>query len=188
MYGGGWIYGLSNNRVSIGLVIGLEYSNPQFDPHEAFQKWKTHPFIKNILDGGKLVRYGAKTIPAGGWYSMPRTYVEGGLIIGDSGSFLDSQRLKGIHMAIKSGMLAAEAIFDALRAADTSAEKLSAFRRKVDESWIGRELRGVRNFHQSFQHGLWIGLAHTAVQYLTRGRGLVDPMRMSAGHEHYRQL
>src|SRR6202451_4143970 len=116
MYGGGWIYGLSNNRVSIGLVIGLEYADPQFDPHEAFQKWKTHPHIKKILDGGKLVRYGAKSLPAGGWYSMPRNYVDGGLIVGDSGSFLDSQRLKGIHMAIKSGMLAAETIFAALKA------------------------------------------------------------------------
>ena len=84
MYGGGWIYGLANNRLSIGLVIGLEYSDPQFDPHEAFQIWKTHPFVKRILEGGKLVRYGAKTIPAGGWYSMPRPYVDGGLIIGDS--------------------------------------------------------------------------------------------------------
>ena len=114
MYGGGWIYGLSNNRVSIGLVIGLECANPQFDPHAAFQTWKTHPFLKNLLEGGKLVRYGAKSLPAGGWYSMPRNYVDGALIIGDSGSFLDSQRLKGIHMAMKSGMLAAETIFEAL--------------------------------------------------------------------------
>src|ERR1700726_2004054 len=129
MYGGGWIYGLANNRVSIGLVIGLEYSNPQFDPHEAFQIWKTHPFVKNILEGGKLVRYGAKTIPSGGWYSMPRPYLDGGLIIGDSASFLDSQRLKGIHMAIKSGMLAAETIFEALKAGATSAVKLSAFQK-----------------------------------------------------------
>ena len=125
MYGGGWIYGLSNNRVSIGLVIGLEYANPQFDPHAAFQTWKTHPFVKNILEGGKLIRYGAKSLPAGGWYSMPRNYVDGALIIGDSGSFLDSQRLKGIHMAMKSGMLAAETIFEALKPA-TPPQKHSA--------------------------------------------------------------
>ena len=92
----------------------LDYHNPLFDPHEAFQKFKTHPFVSRILDGGKLVRYGAKTVPYGGWYSMPRTYVDGGLIIGDSASLLNSQRLKGIHMAIKSGMLAAETIFEAL--------------------------------------------------------------------------
>ncbi len=185
MYGGGWIYGLANNRVSIGLVIGLEYSDPQFDPHEAFQIWKTHPFPKKLLEGGKLVRYGAKTIPAGGWYSMPRPYVDGGLIIGDSASFLDSQRLKGIHMAIKSGMLAAETIFEALKAGDTSAAKLSAFQKKVEDSYIKKELWLVRNFHQSFQYGLLGGLFHAGLQFVTGGRGVIDPMRVRPGHEHY---
>jgi len=188
MYGGGWIYGMRDERVSLGLVTGLEYHNPRFDPHEAFQKFKTHPFVRRILAGGKLVRYGAKTVPVGGWYSIPRTYLDGCLIIGDSASLMNSQRLKGIHMAIKSGMLAAETILEALRTGDTSVEKLSAFRRKIEESWIARELRSVRNFHQSFQHGLWRGLAHTAVQYVTGGRGLVDPMRMPAGHEQYHKL
>jgi electron-transferring-flavoprotein dehydrogenase len=188
MYGGGWIYGLRDNRVSLGLVTGLEYHNPRFDPHEAFQRFKTHPFVRRILEGGKLVRYGAKTVPVGGWYSMPRLYVDGGLIIGDSASLLNSQRLKGIHMAIKSGMLAAETIFEALRAGDTSAKSLSTFRSKLDQSWIASELRSVRNFHQSFQHGLWLGLAHTAAQFVTRGRGLIDPMRMPAGHEEYHKL
>lgn len=188
MYGGGWIYGLSNNRVSLGLVIGLEYEDPQFDPHEAFQKWKTHPFVRNILDGGKLVRYGAKTIPAGGWYSVPRTYVDGGLIIGDSASFLDSQKLKGIHMAIKSGMLAAETSFDALRANDFSAKKLSVFPDKVESSYIKKELWEVRNFHQSFQYGLFGGLFHAGLQFVTGGRGLIDPMRVRPGYEHYQKI
>jgi electron-transferring-flavoprotein dehydrogenase len=185
MYGGGWIYGLANNRVSIGLVVGLEYADPQFDPHEAFQRWKTHPFLKKILEDGKLVRYGAKTIPAGGWYSMPRNYVDGGLIIGDAGSFLDAQRLKGIHMAIKSGMLAAETILEALKAGDTSAAKLSLFQKKVEDSYIKKELRLVRNFHQSFQYGLLGGLFHAGMQFISGGRGLIDPMRVPPGHEHY---
>jgi electron-transferring-flavoprotein dehydrogenase len=188
MYGGGWVYGMRENRVSLGLVTGLEYHNPRFDPHEAFQRFKMHPFVRRILEGGKLVRYGAKTVPVGGWYSIPRTYLDGCLIIGDSASLLNAQRLKGIHMAIKSGMLAAETILDSLRAQDYSAAKLSAFRRKLDESWIASELRAVRNFHQSFQHGLWRGLAHTAVQYVTGGRGLIDPMRMPAGYEQYHKL
>jgi electron-transferring-flavoprotein dehydrogenase len=188
MYGGGFIYGLNDNRVSLGLVTGLEYHNPRFDPHEAFQKYKTHPFVRRILDGGKLVRYGAKTAPMGGWYSMPRTYVDGGLIIGDSAAFLNSQRLKGVHMALKTGMLAAETIFEALRAGDTSMKTLEAFPRKVEASWVAQELRGVRNFHQGFQRGLWIGLAHAAVQFVTGGRGLVDPMRTPAGHEAYEKL
>jgi electron-transferring-flavoprotein dehydrogenase len=188
MYGGGWIYGLSNNRVSIGLVIGLEYANPQFDPHAAFQTWKTHPFVKNILEGGKLVRYGAKTLPAGGWYSMPRNYVDGALIIGDSGSFLDSQRLKGIHMAMKSGMLAAETIFEALKTGDATAKTLSAFPQKVDQSYIKKELRAVRNFHQSFKYGLYGGLFLGALQQISGGRGLIDPMHVHAGYEDYKKI
>src|SRR5262249_29391107 len=188
MYGGGWMYGLPNNRVVVGLVLALEYADPQFDPHAAFQTWKTHPFLKNLLEGGKLVRYGAKSLPYGGWYAMPRPYVDGGLIIGDSGSFLDSQRLKGIHMAIKSGMLAAETIFEALKAGDTSAQKLSAFQAKVEQSYIKKELWKVRNFHQSFQHGMLGGFVHTALQQISGGRGLIDPMRTEAGYKHYHEI
>ena len=188
LYGGGWIYGLRENRVSLGTVVGLEYKNPLFDPHEAFQKFKTHPFVKNILEGGELVRYGAKTVPYGGWYSMPRNDFDGGLIIGDSGSLLNSQRLKGIHTAIKSGMLAAEAIYEALCAGDTSAAKLSAYRTKLEQSWLKKELWAVRNFHQGFHDGLWKGLVHAGFQFITGGRGLVDPMRTKPGYEDYTKL
>jgi electron-transferring-flavoprotein dehydrogenase len=188
MYGGGWIYGLSNNRLSIGLVIALEYANPQFDPHAAFQTWKTHPFLQKILEGGKLVRYGAKSLPYGGWYAMPRNYVHGALIIGDSGSFLDSQRLKGIHMAMKSGMLAAETIFDALKTGDASEKTLCAFQQKIEQSYIKKELWKVRNFHQSFQHGMLRGFFHTAFQQITGGRGLIDPMRAHEGYNAYKKI
>src|SRR5271166_886926 len=162
MYGGGWIYGLTNNRVSIGLVIALEYGDSRFDPHAAFQTWKTHPFLRNLLEDGKLVRYGAKSLPYGGWYAMPRNYVDGSLIVGDSGSFLDSQRLKGVHLAIKSGMLAAETILEALKKGDSSSKTLRAFPKKVEQSYIKKELWQVRNFHQSFQHGMLGGFFHTA--------------------------
>jgi len=188
MYGGGWVYGLRENRVSLGMVVSLEYHNPLFDPHEAFQKYKTHPYVKRILEGGKLVRYGAKTVPYGGWYSMPRTYVDSGLIIGDSASFLNSQRLKGIHMAIKSGMLAAETIFEALCSGDVSAKALSAFPKKVEVSWIKKELWEVRNFHQGYAHGLYAGLFHTALQFVSGGRGVIDPMRTKPGYEAYHKL
>ncbi len=188
LYGGGWIYGLKDNRVSIGMVSALEYKNPLFDPHEAFQRYKTHPFAKRILEGGKMVRYGAKTVPYGGWYSRPTSYVSGGLIIGDSASLLNSQRLKGIHTAIKSGMLAAETIFEALRDGDTSAGKLSSYAKKLESSWIKRELWAVRNFHQGYQHGLFRGLFQTAAQMVTGGRGFVDPMRARPGYEDYRRL
>ena len=188
LYGGGWIYGLRDNRVSLGMIVSLEYKNPLFDPHEAFQKFKTHPFIKRILDDGKLVRYGAKTVPYGGWYSMPRNYVDGGLIVGDSASLLNSQRLKGIHTAIKSGMLAAKAIYEALCAGDTSAAKLSAYQAKIEQSWLKKELWGVRNFHQGFHGGLWTGLVHAGLQFVSGGRGLVDPMRCEAGYKEYENL
>ncbi|HXM96827.1 MAG TPA: electron transfer flavoprotein-ubiquinone oxidoreductase [Candidatus Dormibacteraeota bacterium] len=188
MYGGGWIYGLSNNRLSIGLVVALEYADPLFDPHAAFQIWKTHPFVRKILQDGKLVRYGAKSLPYGGWYSMPRNYVDGALIIGDAGSFLDSQRLKGIHLAMKSGMLAAETIFEALKASDTSSKMLSTFPRKIEQSYIKTELWQVRNFHQSFQHGLFPGLLHSGLQFITGGRGLIDPMRAHAGYQAYKKI
>jgi electron-transferring-flavoprotein dehydrogenase len=188
MYGGGWLYGLPDNRVSTGMVMGLDYHDPRFDPHEAFQKYKTHPFLKRILHGGKLVRYGAKTVPYGGWYSMPRQYVDGGLIIGDSASLLNSQRLKGIHTAIKSGMLAAETVFEALKTGDASSKTLSAFPRKIEQSWIKKELWAVRNFHQGFHHGLYAGLFHAGIQFVTGGRGLIDPMRSRPGHEEYHKL
>jgi len=188
IYGGGWIYGLRDNRVSLGMVVALEYANPLFDPHEAFQKFKTHPFVRRILEGGKLVRYGAKTVPYGGWYSMPRSYVDGGLIIGDSGSLLNSQRLKGIHTAIKSGMLAAETIYEALCAGDTSAKTLAAYPQKIEKSWLKQELWAVRNFHQAFHRGLWKGLVHAGLQFVTGGRGLIDPMRSKPGYQEYDQL
>jgi electron-transferring-flavoprotein dehydrogenase len=188
LYGGGWIYGLRDRRVSIGTVVALEYKNPLFDPHEAFQRFKTHPFVKRILEGGKLVRYGAKTVPYGGWYSMPRTYFDGGLIAGDSASLLNSQRLKGIHTAIQSGMLAAETIYEALGSGDTSAAGLSIYQQKIEQSWLKKELWAVRNFHQGFHGGLWKGLIHASLQYVSGGRGLVDPMRTKAGYEDYEKL
>ena len=188
IYGGGWVYGLRDNRVSLGMVIGLEYRNPLFDPHEAFQKFKMHPFVRKILDGGKLVRYGAKTVPYGGWYSMPRNHVDGGLVAGDSASLLNSQRLKGIHTAIKSGMLAAETIYEALCAGDTSAAKLSAYQLKIDRSWLKKELWGVRNFHQGFHRGLWSGLVQAGLQFVTGGHGLKDPLRAQPGYTEYEKL
>lgn len=187
-YGGGWIYGLENNRVSLGLVVGLEYHNPRFDPHEAFQRFKTHPFVRPILEGGKLVRYGAKSLPEGGWYSIPRSYVAGGLLIGDSAGMLNSQRLKGIHIAIKSGMLAAETVYDALGAGDTSASRLADFQKRVESSWIREELWPVRNFHQGFRKGLWSGLFQAGLQMMTGGRGLTDPIRVGPGYREYRRL
>lgn len=188
MYGGGWIYGMQSNRVSLGLVAGLHYADPYFDPHVAFQRFKLHPFVRRLLEGGKLLRYGAKTIPEGGYWAIPRTYVDGALVIGDSAGFLNSQRLKGIHMALKTGMLAAETLFEALRTGDASEKTLALFPQKVEQSWVKKELWRVRNFHQAFEHGLWRGLFHAGVQFLTGGRGLHARYTNRPGHTYYKQL
>ena len=188
LYGGGWIYGLGDHRVSIGLVSGLEYANPYYDPHDAFQRLKLHLLVRRILEGGKLVRYGAKTIPEGGWFAVPRPHVDGALLIGDSAGLLNSQRLKGIHIAIKSGMLAAETILAALIANDYSTKTLSTFQERVKASWIRDELWKVRNFHQAFAHGLWLGLIHAGLQQVTGGRGLWSRYPSHPGHERLQRL
>ncbi len=189
-YGGGWIYGLKNNVVSIGYVTGLDYKDPNIDPHAEFQKFKTHPKIAEILKGGKMLKYGAKTINAGGHYTMPKLYADGVLIIGDSASFLNGQRIKGIHTAMKSGMLAAETIILAFQHADFSSETLKHFDEKVNLSWIYDELYPVRNFHASFQQGRWFGLINSGLQFLTGGMawGFMPKEHHVAGHERMQKI
>ena len=144
---------MKNNVVSIGYVTGLDYKDPLIDPHAEFQKFKTHPKVAAILQGGKMLKYGAKTINAGGYFTMPRLYADGLLIVGDSGSFLNGQRIKGIHTAMKSGMLAAETIVSAFDQEDFTIATLRHFHDRVESSWIYDELHPVRNFHASFQRG-----------------------------------
>jgi electron-transferring-flavoprotein dehydrogenase len=189
-YGGGWIYGMQNNIVNIGYVTGLDYKDPLLDPHAEFQRYKTHPFIAKLLEGGKMIRYGAKTIAAGGYFAIPKTYGDGFLLVGDCAGFLNSQRLKGIHSAIKSGMLAAETIFEALKAGDFSAKQLQRYEQIVNDSWIIPELKKVRNFHAGFKHGRWIGMFNTGLQFFTGGRawGIFDRDKAKAGHEEMKKL
>ena len=187
-FGGGFIYGFTDERVSIGLVVGLDYRDPFLDPHALFQMYKEHPTVRAILEGGKLVRYGARTIDEGGWYSIPRTYADGLLLVGETAGFMNAMRLKGIHLALKTGMLAAETALDALVAGDTSAARLKGFEDKVDSSYVKSELWKVRNFHQGFKHGLWAGLFHSGIQMFTGGRGLVDPMPPSKGYAEIHKL
>jgi electron-transferring-flavoprotein dehydrogenase len=189
-YGGGWIYGMQNRILNVGYVTGLDYRDPLLDPHAEFQRFKQHPFLARLLEGGKMIRYGAKTIAAGGPHAMPQVYSDGVLLVGDCAGFLNSQRLKGIHTAIKSGMLAAEAIFEALLADDFSAKQLQLYERLVNESWMMKELRKVRNFHAGFRHGRWLGLANAGLQFITGGRswGLFDRASAEPGHEALEKL
>ena len=187
-YGGGFLYGMRNSLVSLGLVVGLDYRNPLVDPHTAFQHWKTHPFLRALLEGSRLVKYGAKTIPEGGYFSMPRLVTDGAVILGDSAGLLNAPRLKGIHLAIKSGMLAADAIFDGFAARDFSQQRLSVYERNFKGSWAGQELWKVRNFHQAYEKGLLRGMLHTGFQMLTGGRGLWSRYSAEAGHRRLKKL
>jgi electron-transferring-flavoprotein dehydrogenase len=187
-YGGAWIYGGKDNTISLGFVTGLDYPDPRTDPQHVLQSFKQHFFVAKLLEGGKMVRYGAKTLPNGGWWSMPPLGGNGWMIVGDSASFLNSQRLKGVHLAIKSGMLAAETAFDALISGDSSARQLGSFQQKVDASWIKEELYPVRNFHQGFEHGFLSGMLNTALFMATRGHGLRDRYPAHPGHERMLQL
>ncbi|AXC10892.1 Electron transfer flavoprotein-ubiquinone oxidoreductase [Acidisarcina polymorpha] len=187
-YGGAWIYGISDTEISLGYVTGLDYQDPRTDPNHVFQSFKSHPFIRRLLEGGKMVRYGAKSLPYGGWLTMPRLGGNGWMLLGDSASFLNSQRLKGIHLAIKSGMLAAETAYDALIQKKFSSAQLGDYKRRVDESWIREELYPVRNFHQGFEHGLIDGLVKAGVQQVLRGGNLGPDFTNRAGFENMRQL
>ena len=182
-FGGGFIYAMPEGLISLGLVAGLDYHDPAFDPQVALQRYKTHPLLRRIFEGGKMIKYGAKTIPEGGWYSLPPLAIEGALLVGDSAGFLNSQRLKGIHLAIKSGMLAAGTIFDGMLCNDLSEEALSKYAQRVEQSWIREELWQVRNYHQAMEGGMVLGGLHVGLQMLTGGRGLYERYTARPGHE-----
>ncbi|MGH9899825.1 MAG: 4Fe-4S dicluster domain-containing protein, partial [Pyrinomonadaceae bacterium] len=189
-YGGGWIYGMQNRILNIGYVTGLDYKDPLIDPHAEFQLFKQHPYICKLLAGGKMIRYGAKTAVTGGLHAIPKLYADGLLITGDAAGFLNSQRLKGIHTAIKSGMMAAETIFEALLAGDFSSSRLSGYETRVKGSWVHKELHKVRNFHAAFRHGRWLGLINSGLQFLSGGRdwGIFDKAKSQAGHQKMKTL
>jgi electron-transferring-flavoprotein dehydrogenase len=187
-FGGGFLYQLTETRAIVGHAIGLDYRDPFADPHHKLQQLKSHPAIAKVLEGGKMEKYGAATIPEGGIYTMPELVGDGVLIVGDSASFLNGMRLKGIHLGMKSGMMAAEAVMDALATGDSSAATLAKYRELFEASWAKQELLTARNFHQAFQGGLWSGLFHSGLQMVTGGRGLKDPWFAPAGHEHMKTV
>ncbi|MBD3161441.1 MAG: FAD-binding protein [Candidatus Eisenbacteria bacterium] len=187
-YGGGFVYGMRDRALSLGFVVALDARNPFNDPHGLTQDWKRHPLLRGLLDGGKLLNYGAKTIPEGGYFSVPRPATDGCLLIGDTAGFLNAARLKGIHLGIKTGMLAAETAAEALEADDPSGERLGRYEQRVEESWVGAELRSVRNFRQGFSGGLWKGMIHTGLVLATGGRGLKEKLPLQPDHTHMMKL
>ena len=174
-FGGGFIYGLKDNKVALGLVVGLDYKDPSFDIHGAMQVWKTHPYVSKFLDGGKILEYGAKTLPEGGWHSIPKYYGDNFMIVGDSAGFLSSARLKGVHLAIRSGILAARSASKALIKNDTSSEALSDYEKLVNSSSIYKELYPIRNMRAVMQEGMILGGLKMGIQLLTGGACLFVP-------------
>ncbi|HEU0118041.1 MAG TPA: electron transfer flavoprotein-ubiquinone oxidoreductase [Alphaproteobacteria bacterium] len=169
-YGGSWIYHYGQNLVSIGFVVGLDYQNPYLSPYEEFQRFKTHPLIKQLLKGGKRISYGARALNEGGYQSIPKLTFPGGLLIGDTAGFLNVPKIKGNHTAMKSGMIAAEALFNHLTIGSAVPE-VSDYRARLEKSWLWKELYEVRNIRPSFRLGLFAGLIYSAIDtYLFRGR------------------
>jgi len=174
-FGGGFIYGLSDNRVGLGLVVGLDYPDPTFDIHATMQVWKTHPYVSKFLKGGNIIEFGAKTLPEGGWHSIPKYYGDNFMIVGDSAGFLTTSRLKGIHLAIRSGICAGETAVEALLQNDTSEKSLSKYENLVNDSSIYKELYPIRNMRAVMQEGMLVGGLKMGIQLVTGGACLIVP-------------
>lgn len=169
-YGGSFLYHLEDNQVAVGFVIGLDYTNPHLSPFDEFQRFKTHPKIRPVFEGGRRIAYGARAINEGGYQSVPKLTFPGGLLIGCTAGFLNVPKIKGSHTAMKSGMLAAETVFEVVTG-DGEVNDTSAYEAAIKASWIWDELYRVRNIRPSFKWGMWAGLLYSAIDtYIFRGR------------------
>jgi len=184
-YGGGFVYHQREGQIAVGFVVGLDYRNPYRSPFDDFQRFKTHPRIRSLLAGGKRVAYGARALVEGGYQSLPRLDFPGGVLAGDTAGFLNVPKIKGTHTAMKSGMVAAEAVDDALSAERT---RVGDLRERLEGTWLMEELYRARNLRPSFRRGLWVGLAYSALDtYVLRGRAPWT-LRHHADHAQLRPL
>lgn len=174
-YGGSFLYHAEDGKIAVGFVVGLDYANPYLSPFEEFQRWKTHPAIRKHLEGGKRIGYGARAITAGGLLSLPKLVFPGGAMVGCEAGFLNASRIKGSHAAIKTGMLAAEAAFDAL-GAGRGGDELSAYPQAFEQSWLHAELLQSKNFKQWFKKGRSLATLMTGIeQWLLPRLGIRNP-------------
>ncbi len=178
-YGGSFMYHAENNLVYIGYVVGLDYQNPYLSPFEEMQRFKTHPYFRDILENGKRISYGARALAAGGFQSLPKLTFPGGLLIGDTAGFLNVPKIKGNHAAMKSGMLAAESLAEQLET-----KECTSYPEKYKSSWLYEELYKVRNIKPGFHKGLWVGLINAAIQTIGGWR---IPVTFK-NHADYKQL
>jgi len=170
-FGGSFMYALEPNLVAIGLVVGLDYRQTSLDVHQLLQRMKQHPFFRKYLEGGEMVEWGAKTIPEGGFYALPRRRTGDGLVmVGDTVGLVDVPSLKGIHYAMQSGIYAARAIFDGLKQGDTSAASLAAYDRQLDNSYVVADLKRTRNMRLAFKSGFFVGGFKAGLMTLTGGK------------------
>ena len=170
VYGGSFLYHLNGNQVAVGYVIGLDYKNPHLSPFDEFQRFKMHPKVKDVFEGGRRVSYGARALNEGGFQSIPKLTFPGGCLVGCTAGFLNVPKIKGTHTSMKSGMLAADAVFDAIADDAVGVEPVS-YGEKIKESWLWTELHRVRNIRPSFSRGLWLGMAYAGLDtYILRGR------------------
>jgi len=169
-YGGSFLYHMENNQIAVGFVIGLDYSNPYLSPFDEFQRFKTHPAIRPLFENGRRVAYGARALTEGGLQSLPKLTFPGGVLIGDGAGFLNVPKIKGIHTAMKSGMVAGEALFEHLTLGRSEAE-VRSYEARLRGSWVWQELERVRNIRPSFRYGLFPAIAYSAIDtFLLRGR------------------
>ena len=184
-YGGSFLYHLENNQVAVGFVVGLDYRNPHLSPYEEFQRFKQHPSIRPTFEGGRRIAYGARALSEGGLQSIPRLTFPGGLLVGDTAGFLNVPKIKGSHTAMKSGMTAAEAVFELLTASETGGREALSYTQKLRATWLWEELNRVRNIRPSFRWGLWGGMAYSALDtFVLRGKA---PWTLNH-HEDHRAL
>ena len=171
VYGGSFLYHMKPDLIHIGLVVGLDYENPYINPYELFQQYKTHPEIRKVLQGGECLSYGARCLNEGGYHAVPKLSFPGGMLVGDSAGFLNVAKIKGAHNAIKSGMIAAESIYEqVLSGKELEQQDLTQYEKGIQDSWIMKELKESRNFKGGFDKGLWFGLLHGRLITSTKGK------------------
>lgn len=180
-YGGSWLYHMEDNQISIGFVVALDYQNPYLSPYQEMQRFKTHPAIRPLLEGGRRTAYGAKTLVEGGFQSLPKLTFPGGVLVGDCAGFLNVPKIKGNHTAMKSGMIAAESIYKLLNVSESWGMECKDYPKKLKDSWVWKELKAVRNIRPGFQRGLWPGLINAAWETITLG---LSPWTLSNHADH----
>ena len=183
-YGGSFLYHLENNLVAVGFVVGLDYKNPWLSPYEEFQRYKTHPAIRGFFEGARRISYGARALSEGGFQSVPKLTFPGGLLVGDTAGFLNVPKIKGTHMAMESGIVAAKAVFEHLLKESAGAEA-TEYAEQIKKSWLWDELYKVRNIRPAFKWGLWGGLAYGAIDTFLFGGKAPWTMRH---HDDHSQL